>query len=221
MNILSIDTTHEFGSLALLRDDAPVEEMLLHAPDGFGHILYDALARLLERHGWRVEDIACFAAASGPGSFTGVRVGLACVKGLAEATGKPVVAVSNLEALAQFGSAPVRAIVLDARRGEIYGAVYGCDGRLLQPETVTKFPVWLESLPEGEIEFISSAFSPFQPALAGTRFEGARVVIAPRAVAAAIGRIAYGRFLAGGAVDPAEVDANYVRRSDAELLWRE
>lgn len=221
MNILSIDTTHEFGSLALLRDDSMIEEMPLHAPDGFGHILYDRLRDLLERHAWRVEEIGCLAAASGPGSFTGVRVGLACVKGVAEATGKKVVAVSNLEALAQFGSGPIRAVVLDAGRGEIYGAVYGCDGRPVQPETVTKFPAWLESLPEGEIEFISSALSPFQPALGGTRFEGATVVTAPRALAAAIGRIAFRRFQAGLAVDPAEVDANYVRRSDAELLWRD
>ena len=66
----------------------------------------------------------CFAAASGPGSFTGVRVGLAAVKGLAEAAGKRVVAVSNLRALAFFGSAPLRATVIDARRGEVYAALY-------------------------------------------------------------------------------------------------
>ncbi len=72
--------------------------------------------------------VDCFAAASGPGSFTGVRVGLACVKGLAEALGKPAVAVSNLRAIASFGTAPWRAVVLDARRGEIYGAVYDAAG---------------------------------------------------------------------------------------------
>lgn len=221
MTILSIDTTHEFGSLALLRDDSVLEELLLHAPGGFGHVLYDRLSKLLERHNCAVEEIACFAAAAGPGSFTGVRVGLACVKGLAEATGKKVVPVSNLEALVQFGNGPRRAIVLDARRGEIYAALYTSDGHPLQPETVTKFPAWIANLPEGEIEFISTDFSPFQPALTGTRFESAHVVIAPRALAAAIGRIAYQRLQAGLAVDPAEVDANYVRRSDAEFLWRE
>ena len=116
--ILAVDTTREFGSIALAGAEGPVDEELLHAEDGFGHVLYGHLARMLDRHGLRVEDIECFAAASGPGSFTGVRVGLACVKGLAEACGKRVVAVSNLRALAAFGSAPLRATALDARRGD-------------------------------------------------------------------------------------------------------
>ena len=72
-----------------------------------------------------------------PGSFTGVRIGLACVKGLAEAYGKPVVAVSNLEVLAAFGEAPLRAVVLDARRGEVYGAVYNDRGEVILPEAVS------------------------------------------------------------------------------------
>ena len=124
--ILSIDTTHEFGSIALLAGSEVVEEVLLHSTDGFGHVLFGHLGRLLEKHGRRVNEVACFAAASGPGSFTGVRVGLACVKGLAEAAERKVVAVSNLEAMARFGSAAQRAVVMDARRGEVYGAVYGC-----------------------------------------------------------------------------------------------
>ena len=169
--ILAIDTTHEFGSIALLADGELLEEILLHAPDGFGHILYGHLSKMLDRHGCRVEDIECFAAASGPGSFTGVRVGLACVKGLADAVRRPVVAVSNLQALAVFGSEPLRATVLDARRGEIYGAVYDAELNLVAPEIVMKFPQWLETLPEGPVEFISTGFSPFRAALAGTRFE--------------------------------------------------
>ena len=85
--ILALDTTHEFGSIALLEGRKVVEEVLLHSPDGFGHVLFGHLERLLDRNGRRVDEIACFAAAAGPGSFTGVRVGLACIKGLAEATG--------------------------------------------------------------------------------------------------------------------------------------
>jgi tRNA threonylcarbamoyladenosine biosynthesis protein TsaB len=219
--ILAIDTTHEFGSIALLADGELLEEILLHAPDGFGHMLYGHLSRMLDRHGCRVQDMECFAAASGPGSFTGVRIGLACVKGLAAAVGRPVVAVSNLQALAVFGSGPLRATVQDARRGEIYGALYGAELNLVAPEIVMKFPQWLETLPEGPVEFISTGFSPFRAALAGTRFEGAPFVEAPQAIAGAIGRIALGELRQGRAVDPAEVDANYVRRSDAELFWKE
>lgn len=219
--ILAVDTTHEFGSLALLRGSEVLEEILLHSPEGFGQILYSHLGRLLERHAVAVGEIACFAAGSGPGSFTGVRIGLACVKGLGEAEGKPVVAVSNLEAVASFGRTPLRAAVLDARRGEIYGALYDASGNAVMPECVAKFPAWLAGLPEGEIEFLSTDFEPFRPALAGTRFAAAQVTIAPRALAAAIGRIAQRRYSAGLAMDPAAIDANYVRRSDAELFWKE
>ena len=130
-------------------------------------------------------------------------------------------AVSNLQAVAAFGSGPLRATVLDARRGEIYGAVYGADLNLVAPETVIKFPQWLETLPTGAVEFVSTDFSPFRTALAGTRFERAAVVEAPRALAGAIARIARVKFQLGLAVDPGEVDANYVRRSDAELFWKE
>ena len=214
---LALDTTHECGSLALARGREVLEEVPMHAPTGFAHILYGHLAGLLERHGLKAEAIDCFAAASGPGSFTGVRVGLACVKGLAEALGKPAVAVSNLQALATFGTAPLRAVVLDARRGEVYGAVYDAAARLVAPEVVAPFPAWIATLPAGELEFISPDFAPFQAALAGTRFEGAAVCSAPRALAAAIARLA----ALAEPQDPAALDANYVRRSDAELLWRE
>lgn len=219
--ILSVDTTHEFGSLALLSSGELIEEVLLRSPEGFGQIIYGHLERLFESHACRVEDVVCFASASGPGSFTGVRVGLACVKGLAEATGKPVAAVSNLEALSCFGTKPLRAVMLDARRGEVYGAVYDENRRPLLPEMVMKFPVWLQTLPKGEVEFICTDFAPFHSALAGTYFQDAKVTTAPRALAAVIGRIAYERLQLGAAVDPAQIDANYVRRSDAELFWRE
>ena len=219
--ILAIDTTHESGSLALARGEELVEEILLHAPGGFAHVIYGQLAQLLGRHGVKPAMVDCFGAASGPGSFTGVRVGLACVKGLAEALGKRAVAVSNLEAMATYGSAPLRAVLLDARRGEIYGAVYDDAGRLAAPEVVTKFPAWLDTLPEGEMEFVSTDFTPYRAALEGTRFERARIAAAPPALAGAIARIALARFRGGEASDPAALDANYVRRSDAELLWKE
>jgi tRNA threonylcarbamoyladenosine biosynthesis protein TsaB len=219
--LLAIDTTTEFGSLALVNGGQIVEDVLLHASDGFGHVLYPQLEQLLSRNGWKLGDIDCFAGASGPGSFTGIRVGLAAVKGLAEALGKLAVAVSNLQALAFHGSAALRATVLDARRGEIYGAVYSASLDPVLPEVVTKFPAWLAMLPEGELEFVGTDFEPFRPALAGTRFEHARVTQAPRALSGAVGLIAAGRFAEGLAQAPAEIDANYVRRSDAELLWKD
>jgi tRNA threonylcarbamoyladenosine biosynthesis protein TsaB len=212
--ILAVDTTHESGSLALVEGGEIVEEVPLHAPDGFAHVLFEPLAALLERHRINLKEVACFAAASGPGSFTGVRVGLACVKGLAEAVGRPVVPVSNLKAIAAFGSSALRAALLDARRGEIYGGVYDAELRVVQEESVAPLSAWLAGLPQGDLEIVTT-----------DRFEelpdGWRVTSAPHSLAGAIGRIAERTWQKGGAVDPAAVDANYVRRSDAEMFWKE
>jgi tRNA threonylcarbamoyladenosine biosynthesis protein TsaB len=215
--ILAVDTTSEYGSLALLRDGDLLEEALLYAPDSFSPVLYDELRRLLERHALELTDVDCFAAASGPGTFTGVRVALACVKGLAEAMGRPAAAVSNLQAVAQYGQARLRAAVLDARRGEVYAAVYADSGNLVTPEVVTKLAQWLETLPAGVEEFLSNDLA---LDLAGTQFAGARIVTAPRALAAAIAHIAADRLARGEAGDAESLDANYVRRTDAELALK-
>jgi tRNA threonylcarbamoyladenosine biosynthesis protein TsaB len=215
--ILAVDTTSEYGSLALVRDSELLEESLLHAPASFSPVLYEELARLLHRHGLKLADVACFAAASGPGTFTGVRVALGCVKGLAEAMACPAVAVSNLEAVSRYGTARLRGVALDARRGEIYGAVYDDTGKLVTEEVVAKFGPWLETLPNGVEEFLSNDLT---LTLEGTRFAGARVVTAPRQLAGAIGRIAGERLARGEASDPAALDANYVRRTDAELALK-
>ena len=215
--ILAVDTTSEYGSLALVRDGELLEEALLHAPASFSPVLYEELARLLKRHGVKLADVACFAAASGPGTFTGVRVALGCVKGLAEAMGRPAVAVSNLQAVARYGTARLRGVALDARRGEIYGAVYDEAGKLVADEVVSKFGPWLETLAAGVEEFLSNDLT---VTLEGTRFAGARVVMAPRQLAGVIARIAAERLARGEASDPAALDANYVRRTDAELALK-
>jgi tRNA threonylcarbamoyladenosine biosynthesis protein TsaB len=219
--ILALDTTAEFGSIALVRDDRVVEEIPLHSPEGFAHILFHQIGRLLERYSVSVRDIDCFASASGPGSFTGVRIGLTAAKGLAETAGKRVIAVSNLKALAYFGERERRAAVLDARRGEVYAAVFDQNLREVLPERVMRFPQWIDSLPSIDIEFITPAPSLFGEALVNSRFSGAPIREAPRALAGAIGRIAAEEYAHGLAQDPAAVDANYVRRSDAELFWTE
>ena len=216
--ILAWDTATEFGSLALLEGDRTLEEVWLHSPEGFAQVLFPELERLLERHGWKLASVDLFAVAKGPGAFTGIRVGLAAAKGLAEVLHKPVCGISNLQAVASFGTAPVRAALVDARRGEIYGAVYSSSLELLSPELVMPFRAWLETLPPGEIEFVSTDFSPFRTAIENTRFAGAPAREAPRALAAAVGRIAASRWARGRLEDPATLDANYVRRSDAELF---
>ncbi len=213
LHVLAIDTTGDVGSIALVGEGGLIEEVVLDSPDGFAHVLFDEIQGLLERHGLNVSKMDAFASASGPGSFTGVRVGLTTVKGLAEAAGRKAIAVSNLQALAWYGSRPLRAVVLDARRGEVYGGVYDNDLQLVQEEVVATLPVWLALLPQGNLEIVTQGFS-----LGGTT---APVIQAPKALAGSIGRIAFDRLLAGEVHDPAEIDANYVRRSDAELLWKD
>jgi tRNA threonylcarbamoyladenosine biosynthesis protein TsaB len=213
MRALAVDTTASFGSIALADGNGVREEVMLHAPEGFSNVLFGAIEALLARQAVTLAEIDLFAGASGPGSFTGVRVGLSAIKGLAEVLGKRVVAVSNLEALAEFGGSDARATVIDARRGEVYAALYDGAGRQIVPEVVLPFHRFqsLLPLPEGEIEWISRDFTGFPAQY--------RVANAPRALAGVIAGIALRRAAEGRAQDPAAIDANYVRRSDAELLY--
>lgn len=204
--VLALDTTQEHGSIALVRGAQTIRERAIHAPDGFAQAIYGQLEELLSECGIALGEIDVFAAASGPGTFTGVRVGLACVQGLAEALGKPAAGVSNLRAIASFGTAALRAPVLDARRGEVYGAIYDARGGMVQRETVGKLENWLASLPAEGIEILSPDYSP----------EGVAIVRTPRELAAAVARLAPAE-----SGDPAGIDANYVRRTDAELLLKE
>ncbi len=208
MRVLAVDSTSARGSLALLEDDRLVEEMLLLGPDGFAHLLFPAIVELLGRNGWTLPGIDIFAAAAGPGSFTGVRVGLTAVKGLAESTGRQSQAVSNLRALAGFGSGDRRLPVINARRGEVFLGVYDAQLRSLEPE---RHGPWerLASTAEGEIicqetwpELEASGFS-FR--------------VGEGSLAGMVAALA----LADGGVDPAGIDANYVRRSDADGRWHD
>lgn len=198
MKILAIDTTSELGSIAITDDERVIEQVGLRSGDGFAHVVFGEIENLLARNQLRLADVDGFASASGPGTFTGVRVGLTAVKGLAEATSRQVAAVSNLKALAFFGARELRAPWIDARRGEIYGAVYSASLELVCGEVVMKHDAWVASLP-ADVEILSE----------------------PRPLAGAIGRIAAREFAAGRGLDPAAIDANYVRRSDAELLWKD
>lgn len=217
MTILALDTTSEYGSVALRSNGKTIAEIAIHSAEGFAHLIFPAIEDVLHRVGAGLTDVNGFAATSGPGSFTGVRVGLSAVKGLAEASGKPAVGISNLQVLSSFGKESRRAVVLDARRGEVYAAVYGPDLEPVTQEIVLPFNSWLETLREPEYEFITTAGGPFWLALQGTRFADMPFTEAPRALASAVAQCAE----TCEWVDPAALDANYVRRSDAELFWRE
>ncbi|MGH9625344.1 MAG: tRNA (adenosine(37)-N6)-threonylcarbamoyltransferase complex dimerization subunit type 1 TsaB [Bryobacteraceae bacterium] len=214
MIVLALDTTSATGSLAVRRNGETIRETALCSPEGFAHLLFPAIEQILTHLGIRLEDVDCFAAASGPGAFTGIRIGLSAVKGLAEALGKRAAGISNLRAMASYGKSARRAVVADARRGEVFAAVYDARGTAVAPEVVTKLSAWLETLDPPANEFIAPAS--FRPLL------GEKLVIeAPQTLAAAVALCAEHDMLAGHLSDPAALDANYVRRSDAELFWKD
>jgi tRNA threonylcarbamoyladenosine biosynthesis protein TsaB len=196
--ILALDTTTDPGSIALARDGELLEEVVLTAPEGYGDVLFLEIEKLLARHSVTLRDIGQFASASGPGTFTGVRAGLTAVKGFAEVLGAKAIGASNLQAVAWFGTGELRAPNLNAHRGEIYGAVYDADLRLVQDEVVMKYDAWVAQLPPGAEPMVQE--HPLARAIAAIVWEG-RPVSAP--------------------ADPAELDANYVRRSDAEMMWKD
>lgn len=211
MTILALDTTSEFGSVAVRLEGKTAAQTVIYSSQGFGHLIFEGIEAVLKQAGVGLSEIDCFAAASGPGSFTGVRIGLSAVKGLAEAMNKSAVGISNLKAMSSFGSLPLRAVALDARRGEVYAAVYNSDLQPVGGEAVLKLSAWLDRLGEAGYQFIGSI------SLEGTRFSGMPRIEPPRSLAEAIGYCAE----RSEWQDPAALDANYVRRSDAELFWKE
>jgi tRNA threonylcarbamoyladenosine biosynthesis protein TsaB len=223
MLILALDTTSRLGSLALARDGAVLEALAVEAPDGFGQMIYQLIDELLQRHGAALADIDCYAAASGPGSFTGIRVGLTAVKAFAEVHGKPVAAISNLLALASQAEGRYRAPVLDARRGEVFTAVYDERLRPVVAEAVIGWGKFLESLAGREVTFIARSAEIFEQGSVAERQQGPqwRYTTAGEPLAAAVARLAAERCARGETQPPEAVDANYVRRTDAELKWKD
>ncbi len=142
MIILAIDTTSDTASLAVRRDGATVCEETMHSTEGHGHRIFPMLETVLAKAGIALRQVDCFATAAGPGSFTGIRVCVATAKGLAEATGKRVSGVSNLRAMASFGSAPLRNPILEARPGHIYTGLYNAELKLVADEVLIAIEKW-------------------------------------------------------------------------------
>jgi len=220
VTILALDTTSNVASVAVRAHGRLAAKATIHSSSGFGHLIFSAIEECLSDARVDLKAVDCFAAGSGPGSFTGLRIGLAAVKGLAEATQRPAIGISNLRALSSCArqAASLRAVFLDARRGEVYGAVYNPGLQIVMPEMVLRFEAWLAKLDAGvEYEFISSAPLPVEE----TRFAGMPFTLAPQTLAAAVAVCAERDGRAGAWQESADLDANYVRRSDAELFWRE
>lgn len=134
MNILAIDTSSAACSAALTRDGKLVGEYIMNSALTHSQTIMPAVEAILEREGMRPSDVDLFAVVAGPGSFTGVRIGVSVIKGLAFGKNKPCVPVSALEALA-VNLAPLAEIetpfyacpVMDARRKQLYCALFRYD----------------------------------------------------------------------------------------------
>jgi tRNA threonylcarbamoyladenosine biosynthesis protein TsaB len=135
MRILAVDTTTPGGSAAVLEDRLLLAEFAVEAPSTHSARLLSSIDLLLGSLHLGIQDIDGFAVTPGPGSFTGIRIGLSTVKSFAFASGKPIAPVSSLAALAwKLRDAPVSLVapMLDAKRGEIYAALFEIRGKRLK-----------------------------------------------------------------------------------------
>src|SRR6266404_1066113 len=219
MLLLAVDTSGKIGSLALARVTAAgslleiVEEVAL-AGGTFSAQLVPQIASLLEKHGSTKGDLAGFAVVSGPGSFTGLRVGLAAIKALAEILRKPIAAVSLLEAAARSGAGQGRVFsVLDAGRGELYVGDYelGPPARMHSERLRGRKEFFGES--KGQLVVTPDANIADIAREAGF---GVEQVDYPRS--GAIARLGWERIQRGETILPEDLEANYIRRSDAEIF---
>jgi len=230
MMVLGVDTTTYHGSIAIHdEENGLVAAVSLHSPESYSRRLLPAVQWLLGQVSLKPEDLAGLAVACGPGSFTGARIGISMIQGIALSAGLPAAGVPTLEASALRAGVPegLVATLLGAGRGEFYGALYTTDnegratGALLEPVVQAPGrllgqvaalaggrPVWFagdppQSLPGGE-EALA--------AMAG-RWSGADRYIAPQVARLGMEALKSGE----GDNDPARLSAVYVRPSDAEL----
>lgn len=217
MLVLALDTTTRAGSAAILRDAIVVAERIGDPELTHGERLPTELMRLLDEAAVRIEDVELFAVAAGPGSFTGLRVGIATVQGLAMARGRRVVPVSALEALARAGTNAHRPIAtwMDAQRAEIFAALYAPDGRdvLIAARSAEPGDV-LAATDLHETVFIGDGAVRYRDIIISRVGEGATIV-PPPPLAGLIGQIAAAD--PARAVLPHAVVPIYIRKSDAEL----
>ena len=128
MNILAVDTASKSSSAAVIRDGNVVAESVILTGETHSKTVMGVIGGVLQHSGIPVDDIDAFAVTRGPGSFTGLRIGISIVKGLASAGNKPIAGVSALDSLAHQAPLPdcLLCPMLDARRGEVYFARYRC-----------------------------------------------------------------------------------------------
>jgi len=223
MLILAADTTTPTGSVALLRDGALLGQSEMAPPAAHSARLLRTVDGLLAHHGVSIRDIEAFAVAAGPGSFTGIRIGLGAVKALAFASGKPVAPVSSLEALAAKAAGSgtgLFAPTIDAKKGEVYAALFRArEGEFVEVVAQGAYDpaTFLKGLPGGEtIVFIGSGVEVYGAAVRAAFGKTAVFSDVPPFIAAEVGRLGYRLLARGEGVASDRVEPLYFRLSQAE-----
>jgi tRNA threonylcarbamoyladenosine biosynthesis protein TsaB len=228
MLLLATDTSGKNGSIALARvmpgqSDIEIVEVVPLAGGAFSAQLVPQIAALLAKRGYRKSDLTAFAVVSGPGSFTGLRVGLAAVKALAEAMQKPIAAISLLEAVAlsnaAHGTVHGRVLAaLDAGRGDVYVGDYELDLQVhMQSERLLSREEFLAEA-KGVEGTQKAVVTPDAVLAAMVQAAGTQVELIESPNAGVTARLGWERLLRGQTVRPDELEANYIRHSDAEIF---
>jgi tRNA threonylcarbamoyladenosine biosynthesis protein TsaB len=233
MLILALDTADARGSVAVLRDDAVVATLRHDGGEDYSSWLLPAVNKLAAVAGIGMADVDLYAVSAGPGSFTGLRVGLTAVKAWSEIHQRPIAAVSRLEAIATHVAEPKAwvAAFFDAHRKQIFGGLYrhqreGGGLELAGEEMVIRpegFLAWVRERTQGaEVSWASLDPHLVRGDAGWSEFAakgGAIAEVTPE-LAPTIGKIGLRMAQENRLTDALRLDANYVRRSDAELLWK-
>ncbi len=220
MLLIAADTSGRAGVVALARGEIAGTCKLIEVfpLDGgaFSAQLIPQIAALLAKQGFSKKDIGGFVVVSGPGSFTGLRVGLAAIKALAEVLARPIGAVSLLEAIALVSGLNGKVTAaLNAGRQQVYIGEYEVSsGARLINEGVAVADEFTNMVRGQHVVTPSSEIA----ALAGNVAAEVHIVIAPEI--SAIAAIGWRKILAGETVSPESLEANYISRANAEILAR-
>lgn len=214
MRVLAVDTTTADGSVALADGDFVVGEVRLGRQQTHSRTLLPAIEFLLGSMAWLPGDVDAWAVASGPGSFTGLRVGISTIQGLALASGRPCIGVSALDALAArvAGTADRIAAMMDAFRGEVYARVYDSEARPLEDACVVAPAALFGRLPPGTA-FTGDGARAHRAELEAA-CPGAVLPVRSPFLAGAVARLATLGLAAGEGRSPEQLRPLYLRGAD-------
>lgn len=223
MIYLCLDTSGIYLNIAVCRQGKVLAGLSKEIGAGHSEILADELGTLLKSHDLKLSDIGLLAAATGPGSFTGLRVGIAFVKGLAAGLKLQTLSLNTLDVMAcsQESKEGYLSPMIDAKKKEIYTALYKMkDG---QPERESEYlsiapDKWLAMLPDDVLLFGSGELSYREMFKASSKkLKQDENFLSSGRVLSGMAGLAYRLYKEGRAVDPHQLDAFYVRPADAEL----